>query len=474
MKLLFIQSDVFKCLGTMILSAIIKKGGHKCDILIDSLEKDLMKEIKLINPDIICFSIVSTRLLWMNNLAKKIKAKFKKPILIGGTHPTFFPEIINGDFIDIICRGEGEYAILELLDKLEKGQEIIKIKNLWIKKECKIYKNPIRRLIEDLDSLPYADHSFYNKYLFLKNQNAEVFMTSRGCPYNCTFCFNKSYNDLYKGKGTVLRKRSVPNIIDEIKITISNNKKINYLVFSDDTFTLGPRNWFSEFFKKYKQEINLPFSVTTRVDLVDKEIIKMLKIAGCNSIRIGLESANPYLREKVLKKGIANEQIVNAVETIKNNRIKLQVYTILGIPGETLDNALETYELSYKINPDNAYCTLMQPYPGTEIMEIAQEQNLISRDFNFEELDSSFFNTIPLNINNEKEICNLQKLFQLGNVLRIPKSVMKYLIKVPQNKLFELIFKVNYAIGIRRIDNISWSYMINAAMHSRDFLIKKK
>ena len=147
MKILFIQQDVFKCLGTMILSAILKKNGYKCDILIDTLEKDLMEKIKSINPDIIGFSIVAARWSWMKVLAKKIKSEFKMPILIGGPHPTFFPEIINEDFIDIICIGEGEYAILELLNKLKKGEDITKIKNLWIKEKTKIYKNPIRDLI---------------------------------------------------------------------------------------------------------------------------------------------------------------------------------------------------------------------------------------------------------------------------------------------------------------------------------------
>ena len=121
MKLLFIQQDVFKCLGTMILSSVIKESGHKTNILIDSLERGLMRKIYLANPDIICFSITSNRWSWMENLAKKIKLRFDFPILVGGPHPTFFPKIINESFIDIVCIGEGEYAISELLDKLEEG-----------------------------------------------------------------------------------------------------------------------------------------------------------------------------------------------------------------------------------------------------------------------------------------------------------------------------------------------------------------
>jgi len=474
MNILFIQQDVFKNYGVMILSAILKTNGHKCDILIDSLEKNLMERIESIKPDIIGFSITSPRYSWMKNLAKKIKSEFERPIVVGGPHPTFHPEIMSEDFVDIACIGEGEHAILELLEKLGNGGDITKIKNLWIKKEGEFHKNPIRNLVEDLDSTPWADRDLYRRYSFLRNQNTDIFMASRGCPYNCTFCFNKRYNALYKGKGKVLRRRSVLSLINEIKKAISANRKVSSLVFCDDTFILGSRNWFNEFLSRYRQEINLPFSITARANLVDEDIIKRLKAAGCNSIRMAIESANQDLREKVLKKGLTSEEIVNAATIIKNSKIKLQLYNVLGTPGETLDTGLETYELSYKLHPQHAWCSLMQPYPGTEIMEVAREQNLIGENYRFEELDSSYFSTLPLDIDDKREIVNLQKLFQLGNALRIPKSVMKRLIKLPSNRLFELIFRINYAVGIKRVDALSWSYVVKAAMRSKGYFTRQK
>ncbi|TET71895.1 MAG: B12-binding domain-containing radical SAM protein [Candidatus Aminicenantes bacterium] len=474
MKILFIQQDVFKNYGIMILSAILKTNGHKCDILIDSLEKNLVERIESIKPDIIGFSITSPRYSWMKNLAKKIKSEFERPIVVGGPHPTFHPEIISEDFVDIVCIGEGEHAILELLEKLGNGEDMTKIKNLWVKKEGESHKNPIRNLVEDLDSIPWADRDLYRRYSFLRSQNTDIFMAGRGCPYNCTFCFNKRYNALYKDKGKVLRRRSVLSLINEIKKAISANRKVSSLVFCDDTFTLGSRNWFNEFLSRYRQEINLPFSITARANLVDEDIIKRLKAAGCNSIRMAIESANQHLREKVLKKGLTSEAIVNAATIIKNSKIKLQLYSVLGTPGETLDTGLETYELSYKLHPQHAWCSLMQPYPGTEIMEVAREQNLIGENYRFEELDSSYFSTLPLDIDDKREIVNLQKLFQLGNVLRIPKSVMKRLIKLPSNRLFELIFRINYAVGIKRMDALSWSYVVKAAMRSKGYFTRQK
>jgi len=315
-------------------------------------------------------SISTTIYSWMKDTAKRIKLEFNKPIIVGGPHATFFPEVINDESVDIICVGEGEDAIIELVNKLKKGEDITKIKNLWVKKDGKIYKNPIRHAIENLDSIPYADRDIYRKYSLFRDQNVDVFMSGRGCPYNCTFCFNKGYNELYKGKGKVLRRRSVPSIIDEIKKAISNNKKVNYIVFYDDTFILGEKEWFNEFFRRYKNEVNLPFSATVRANLVNDEIINMLKTAGCNSVKMGIESADPYIRNTILKKGITNEQIIDAVKIIKKNKLKFQFFNILGAPGENINTALDTYELSYKLHPQHAWCSLMHPFPGTELNEL--------------------------------------------------------------------------------------------------------
>lgn len=473
MKALFIQQDIFRNYGVMVLSSVLKANGHSCDLLIDMLEKDIIGKIKSVNPDIICFSIPSTRVSWMCNLAKKIKSETNKLIVVGGPHPTFFPEIINEDCVDIACAGEGEYALLELLDKLEKGKDITTIKNIAVKMGGKIYRNPPRNLIENLDELPYPDREIYLKYDFIEDQNTEYFMAGRGCPYNCSFCFNKKYNALYKGKGKILRRHSVSRVISEIKDVIRKKDNITHLVFRDDTFILGPKEWFDEFFARYKKEINLPFSIMARADLVTDEIIKKLKDAGCHSIRMGIESGNAHLRENVLRKGVTNEQILRAARIIKKYDIKLQVYNIIGIPGETVETALETYELSMKIHPDYAWCSLLQPYPGTEILDIAVKQNLISKDYNIRDLDNSYFQDLPLNLDNKKEMISLQKLFQFGNSFRIPKSVMRRLIKIPPNILFDYIFRVNYGLGIRKLDNVAWKTLVKTAVHSKNYFSKK-
>lgn len=473
MRILFIQQDVFENYGVMILSSILKYKGHNCNLIVEALEKKPIRSIVDYKPDLICFSIPSARANWMKATAKRIKSILNVPIVVGGPHSTFFPEIIENPAIDIVCVGEGEQAIVELVDNLERGKGITKIKNLWVKKGSKIYKNPIRNLIENLDMIPPADRFLYMKYQYFRDKNTDIVMATRGCPYNCTFCFNKKYNELYRGKGSVVRKHSVSRVISEIKDCMAKKKNVNHLYFYDDTFFLGPKEWFDEFFTRYKQEVGLPFSITMRANLINEDVIRKLKGVGCTTIRMGIESANPYLREKVLKKGITNEQILNASRLIKKYGIMLQVYNIIGVPGETIETALETYELSKKIHPTYAWCSLMQPYPGTEIAEVAKKENLIEKTFNIDSLDNSYFNTLPLNFKDKKQMIALQRMFQAGNAFRIPKYLMRFLIRIPPNMLFDQVFKVNYGLSVKKMDNLSWMNLIKTAYFSRDYFSKK-
>ena len=408
----------------------------------------------------------------MKKTAQKIKTFSNALIVVGGPHSTFFPEVIKVPSVDVVCIGEGEFAFLELIEAIKNKKNFSKIKNLWVKKKNKIFKNELRNLIQDLDVLPFADHELYSHYNFFKQQNFEVFLTSRGCPYNCTFCFNAKYNKLYAGKGPVLRKHSVDYTLREIKEVLGKKNHITHLIFLDDTFILGKKEWFDEFFEKYK-EIGLPYSVTARANLITEDIVKKLSDSGCNSIRMGIESGNDFIREKVLRKGITKKQIIKAANLIKASGIKLQLYNILGSPGETLETALETYELNKNLNPDYAWCSLMQPYPGTEIAEIAKKQGLIDIDFGLDDLESSYFFNLPMNLKHKTEMISLQRLFQFGNIFHIPKEVMRNLIRIPPNILFDWIFKINYGLGIKKLDNISWKNLLLTAMHSKDYFNKK-
>jgi len=473
MHIIFIQKDIFESYGLMLLSAVLKKQGHCVEVLVDAAEPSVVDKVREKKPDIVAFSITSARYSWLRQRALAIRAISDAKIIVGGPHPTFFPEMINEDFVDIICIGEGEAAFLELLRNLELGENITNIKNLYVKEGDKIYKNEVRNLLEDLDSLPFADRHIYDAYPIFRMQRAGTMLAARGCPYYCTFCFNKKYNMLYKNKGRLVRRRSVSNVIDEMKFMLKEKKQLDYFLFHDDTFIVAPAEWLDEFCRRVKKDINMPFGINVRVNLINEGLVKKLKVAGCVSMRFGVESADPHLREGILKKGITNEQIFNAARIIKKHKIKFQIFNMLGLPEETLQKALQTYEMSRSLHPEHAWCALLAPYPGTEIADIALEKELLPKDYDFSCFENSYFDSIPLLIENKNAITNLQKLFQAGNLLRIPKSIMRFIIALPPNRLFEQIFKINYALGVKRMDNLSWSYLAKSAFYFKDYIKKK-
>lgn len=449
MKILFIQQTPFINIGIITTSAYLKSKNYETDLIIDNVEKNTIKKILKINPDIIAFSCTTGLHTWVLNIAKKIKREKNIPILVGGSHPTFYPEYINNKPIDIICIGEGEEPILELLEMMKKGKSIKNIKNLHVKIGNKIYENDVRNLI-DLDKLPYPDIDLYKRYKFIMKQKNYRTITGRGCPYNCSFCFNKSLKKIYKNKGQYLRKKSVKNMIMELEYAKSNYnfKKID---FQDDIFIYNTK-WLKLFLKEYKEKINIPFTCNVRANLVNKKIAKLLSNSGCHSVKMGIESGNEYLNNHILKKNLTKNQIINAVNNLKRVGIKIETFSIIGIPGETIENAIETLKFNIELKTDFARCSLLQPYPRTEIWEYTKKNNLLDSTINFK---NSYFIDTPIKLANKTEIINIQRLFNI--IVKFPFlfKFIKKLIKVPNNFVYDILFKIDYALSILVIDKIS-------------------
>ncbi len=256
MKVLFIYKyEYIEPLGILSLSAYLKKKGHKIYFIDLKFSRDYYEEIKKIMPDVIAYSITTGKHNFYKKLNIKLKKRFNFFAVFGGPHCTFFPEFIKEDGVDAISKGEGEFAFAELLDKFEKNEDIRFIKNVDIKINGVIYQNEVRNLIPDLDILPYPDRELINRYKHYRKMHRRYILTGRGCPYNCAYCFNHSYNRLYAGKGNIIRKRSVDNVIKELK-EIKEGYKLRRFQFVDDTFILN-RKWTLDFCKRYKEEIKL-------------------------------------------------------------------------------------------------------------------------------------------------------------------------------------------------------------------------
>jgi radical SAM superfamily enzyme YgiQ (UPF0313 family) len=424
MKFLFINKPFFiEPLGIMYLSSTIKKEGHETDLI--TSDENLEKKVQEYNPDFVGYSIMTGDQDFYDSINKKLKSKFDFLSIAGGPHPTFFPEALKKSSFDAICRGEGEEAIKQFLE----NPNSLKIPNFWIKRNEKIIQNPIQKLTEDLDKISFPDRDLVFKYEDILEGPIKHFIASRGCPYDCTYCFNKSFSELYLGKGKRVRFRSVDNLLEEVEQVINlSPTKVTY--FQDDTFILKS-DWVKEFSEKYKQRINLPFHCHTRANLVTEEIVEDLSSAGCYSVHIAAESGNEEIRTNILNRRMSDEQIYSAVGLFKKQGIKTMLQNILGLPFTTLENDIETLELNIKCQPDYAWASIFQPYPKTELGERCVKENIYTGDFS--DIGNNFFDQSPLNIENKNEILNLQKLFAVTvkNPQLYSSGILNKLIELP-------------------------------------------
>lgn len=368
-----------------ILSAFLKKDGHETELLY--LQEEIQEEALLYHvwtskPDLIAFSVVTHQWKHARDCARIIKKKFDLPIICGGAHATFMPdEIINEPSINMLCVGEGEYALLEVLERMASGGDLSTIPNIWVKNsEGTVFRNGIRELVHDLDSLPFPDREIVPFHEIISECNTEpVFMSSRGCPYNCTFCSNSAIKHLYRNKGKYVRQRSPENVIREIG-ELRDKYEFDSLNFYDECFGFN-RKWLKKFCDMYKSEFSYPFGCFIRAETMDRETFRMMRKAGLSLIYLGIESGNERLRREVMNRQVTDERIVRACQDAQAEGIQVWTYNIVGIPGETVETIREAMELNRVINPHFVSISIYQPLPGTKLYEDCVKNNYIKKDY---------------------------------------------------------------------------------------------
>jgi len=446
-KVAFVQFTMIDNLGPMILCAELKKHGHESEIVIAPEEPTYQKRLRASPPDIFAFSCTTgTHLIALKEI-KRLKEAFPNALMVmGGPHPTYFPEIVRENGLDVVCRGDGEGAMVELTDAVETGADFIGIENLWVKTDGEVKENPLRPLDQDLDAIAFPDRDFYHRYRSVRIYPSKLFIASRGCPFDCSFCFNHSLKEMYAGKGCYVRHRSPENVVEEIAKVKADWKWLRTPYFADDSFLLN-RNWVHQFCELYRKRIGLPFLCQIRADLLDDELGEAIKAAGCHLVSLGVESGNDFLREEVLGKTVTREQIENAASILKKHNILFRTYNMLCLPGETLDMALETVALNAKIKVDCPWASIVQPYPRTQLGEYVVENGFVGPDFDPTDTSASFFRGSVFDLPEKKEIENLQKLFYAAVRWHISPSLLKRLVRLPKNPLFEAVFRVTYLLN---------------------------
>lgn len=352
----------------------------------------LNKKIEKFSPDAIGISIVSMFMQYTRRIAKEIKARYNLPIVLGGYHATLCPEdAISVQNVDAVCIGDGEFPIEEYLNALEEKRSAEGISGMWVKENGRLIKNPLRELIQDLDSLPIPNYDSWEDIdRFIFYNGVIYFIGTRGCPFTCTYCSEFPMRDATPGKH--FRIRDPRAYAREIKSQWEKYKDRGMRVAHtfDPVFTIN-KKWLQEFCEEYIStglSKVLPFSCFARADTIDEEKVEMLAAANCKVARIGVEAGNERIRMEVYDKKIPNEQYRKVFRWLHNNGIAVTGYNILGGPGETMKTMRDTFNLAKELNIDRPIFFTYRPLPKTQGAKLVTELGGKIDQKKWEEIDS--------------------------------------------------------------------------------------
>lgn len=384
--------------------------------------EDLIKKVSGFKPDLIGITIVENTYDMALELLNRI-SRFGIPVIAGGVFVTFSPEeVIANESIDMICVGEGEEALVELCEKMSSGEDHSAIENIWVKKDGKIIKNPMRPLI-DVNKLPYIDYDVFGRERLYRPMFGRIYTMihveiDRGCPYDCTYCGASHLRRIYheNGCGVYYRRKDVPRIIAEMEHLVAKYDP-DYVNFNSETFLAKPVAELKEFAGQYRK-IGIPFWCQTRPETVTEEKIKILKDMKCESLQFGIEAGNEKFREKVLNRRCSNETMIRALKTVEKYDIPYTVNNMIGFPDETRELIFETIGMNRKISPRTTNCYLFTPYRGTSLRKLCVEKGYMDKDARVDQaLDST---RLSMNSISYEELKGLQRTFCL--YIKFPES----------------------------------------------------
>jgi anaerobic magnesium-protoporphyrin IX monomethyl ester cyclase len=421
MRIAFVE-DILRFsipLGITSIAGMLRRGGHDAQVFVagSKLEKTV-QQVADFGPDAVAFSVISGSHQGYYAIARRLKESLGIPTIWGGPHPTFFPEMIELPWVDAVCLGEGEEAALEFADRFDDGDGELPtgVSNFWTKRDGEIHRNAVKPRNTSLDELPYpARDLYYDQFPLLRKHGIKHFMAHRGCPYKCTYCFNDSYNQLYREQAddkTIFSSRSPESIVDEV-LYVKERVPLKMVAFVDDVFTLH-RKWSLEFAETYARRCRIPFSINTRFDNVDEEIVRAFREAGLSLVFAGVESGNEFIRNTVMKRSMSAESMSSAADLYRKFGVKLLTENVLGSPGETFESAMDTLRANIRIKPDIANASIFAPYPKLAMTQYAIDNGYF--DGNFDSLNSNYYHGSILRFDDQRDlrrILNLRCFFSL-------------------------------------------------------------
>lgn len=402
-------------LGVKYLSNTLKKSGYQPKIVYfkefnsvnpkkatDTEINLLLELIKEVKPSYIGMSIMAS--LYLESVymvSKAIKQNFNVPIIWGGVYPTLFPQK-SLDFADYVIRGEGEEALVELLNFLKAGKDISTISNLVYKNDNgEVVTNDIRPLKHNLDELGYPEIGGQGKYFIHNNTISQgdpqlkdmvyEMSASRGCPFACSYCSSINLKRIYNSKGKYVRFRSIESVMNELIQAKERIKNLKAIHFWDEIFPDDQR-WIEEFKSRYKKEINIPFKIWGHPLKTNKATIEALVEAGLYQIVVGIQSGSQRVRKEVFNRTESQQEIIESSKVLSESRVPRVIYDfMLQHPFETIDDLKATYDLCLQLHhPFELQIHGLNFLPGTDIVDKAIDEGLFTK----EELEKIMYSPI--------------------------------------------------------------------------------
>jgi len=368
------QQGVYPPLGLLYMAAHLKSTGRYEVSIIDCQAEDLShrecaERVDEIKPAVVGLTAMTFTLVDVKLVIQEIRAKNPSiPIVVGGPHTAIYPnETFEGLGADYVVVGEGEITMDTLCQDISTGKV-----NNGLPESQRIYRQA--RFIENLDLLPFParELTLIDKYYSVLSEDTPTTtaFSSRGCPFSCAYCDRPAL-----GKG--FRAMQASRVADEMEWCQTNG--IKEIFFYDDTFSVSMKRVMEICAEVKKRNIKIKWDVRTRVNVVNEDLLRNMKEAGCERIHFGVETGNPRV-VKELQKGTSIEQVEKAFDLCKKFKIKTLAYFMMGNPTETWEDVMDTFRLSNRIKPDFMQMTILSPFPATQIHDRARNEGIIIGD----------------------------------------------------------------------------------------------
>ncbi len=406
--LLLSLENTLVCFGTRQIGAALKKEGHEVETLFlprEYLDFETEEDLKRIeefvrrrNPELIGMSLMSSHIPRSKPVLKALRKGTPAPVMSGGIHPILKPEECI-EWSDYVCLTEGEDIVPQFVEKLESDGDVSAVPGFFVKSNRGIYRNAAPDRNPDINRFPLPDFGLETQWIMHQGKvvaltpdimrnyvpgimDAHYVISSRGCPYACTYCCNNALRK--RAGGPYLRRRSPEHFVREMTLAMERFDYIKGFVFMDDSFLSGSDRWFDAFCELYQEKIDLPFFCWANPAAVKESVIEKLVPAGLVGVHVGLQSGSRRIAYDVFNRKISVDQFLKSMEILAKYKDKIvdqRVDVITDNPYETEDDTMETIRVLSRIK-QKIFVGIVSLifYPETDLAERAVKEGKITDD----------------------------------------------------------------------------------------------